>query len=322
MGTPTSAAAPSPRVPRPLVERRHHGVGRSGSTRTVALAAELGIALNMWAASPARLAAQVARSEVTGPARRRAGGMGPRRSGPSGPTWPAPVPPGRSSVASTPSTRSPPSHLGRVRRGPEGPGHRATFGDGVPTDQRLAALCLATINRPQGRGPPRGKDVIDLGFGNPDLPSPDIAVEKPPSRSTPKNHATRPRRASRSARGPSPPLRAQVRRRARPGHRGGHHHRCQGGLLAPHVGAARPGRHRPSVPSPSYPIHILRAALHRGGGPPGPTGRTRVRRLTGTVSPGDAFLEGSRVVSPHGRTPRRGALLPAQPTTACVDSSS
>src|ERR1700743_2925470 len=68
-----------------------------------------------------------------------------------------------------------------------------------------------------------GRDVIDLGFGNPDIPSPDVAVEKlreaalnprhPPTPTvTPQPRhraaATRRRRA----------LRERLRRRARPRH--------------------------------------------------------------------------------------------------------
>src|ERR1700684_4143987 len=42
----------------------------------------------------------------------------------------------------------------------------------------LPPYVFATIN--DRKAPPRraGRDVIDLGFGNPDLPSPAVAVEK------------------------------------------------------------------------------------------------------------------------------------------------
>src|SRR6202522_1556254 len=42
----------------------------------------------------------------------------------------------------------------------------------------LPPYVFATINELRDAGRKSGKDVIDLGFGNPDLPSPDVAVEK------------------------------------------------------------------------------------------------------------------------------------------------
>ena len=85
-----------------------------------------------------------------------------------------------------------------------------------------------------------GADVIDLGFGNPDLPSPDIAVEKLAEAA----HNTRNHRYS-ASRG-IPKLRQAIadyyQRRfgvdPRSRHRGDQHHRGQGGLLPPDVGAA------------------------------------------------------------------------------------
>jgi len=129
MGTPDERRRSLAACASALVERGITVWVGSGSTRTVALAAELGIALNMWAASPGEVAAQVARSEVTWAGPTPVPGMGPRRSGPSGPTWPAPVPPGRSSGGPHPSTRSPPSAPGPGEGGvPRAPGHRATLG--------------------------------------------------------------------------------------------------------------------------------------------------------------------------------------------------
>ena len=91
-----------------------------------------------------------------------------------------------------------------------------------------------------------GVDVIDLGFGNPDLPSPEIAVEKLSEAA----HNSRNHRYS-SSRG-IPKLREAVAdlylRRfgvtLDPEHRGHHHHRCQGGVQPPHVGAAAARRRR------------------------------------------------------------------------------
>src|SRR3984893_5602918 len=42
----------------------------------------------------------------------------------------------------------------------------------------LPPYVFATINELKGPARRDGRDVIDLGFGNPDLPSPDVAVEK------------------------------------------------------------------------------------------------------------------------------------------------
>src|ERR1700680_4908450 len=42
----------------------------------------------------------------------------------------------------------------------------------------LPPYVFATINELRDAGRHNGRDVIDMGFGNPDLPSPDVAVEK------------------------------------------------------------------------------------------------------------------------------------------------
>src|SRR5271165_4635641 len=42
----------------------------------------------------------------------------------------------------------------------------------------LPPYVFATINELRDAGRQNGRDVIDMGFGNPDLPSPDVAVEK------------------------------------------------------------------------------------------------------------------------------------------------
>jgi alanine-synthesizing transaminase len=81
-----------------------------------------------------------------------------------------------------------------------------------------------------------GEDVIDLGFGNPDLPSPQVAVDKLcEAVRNPRNHRYS---ASRGI----PKLRLAVsdlyRRRFGPGL---HDHRRQGGLLPPDVGPPRAG---------------------------------------------------------------------------------
>src|SRR3974377_501431 len=42
----------------------------------------------------------------------------------------------------------------------------------------LPPYVFATINDLKAAARHDGRDVIDLGFGNPDIPSPDVAVEK------------------------------------------------------------------------------------------------------------------------------------------------
>ena len=205
-------------------------------------------------------------------------GRGHRRGGPCRGlqrSWPRPGPPGPSAPGPTRSRwwpRRPRRSAaldgrpgsGRPRRCPERtvpgwPPAALTSADGVPPDQRPARRTSSppsTSCRPPARR--EGRDVIDLGFGNPDLPSPDVAVEKlaeagpqpaqPPLFGQPGHPEDPP--------GHLRPLPAQVRGRARPRHRGGHHHRRQGGPLPPDVGAGRARATPPSCPSPSYPIHI------------------------------------------------------------------
>ena len=107
----------------------------------------------------------------------------------------------------------------------------------------LPPYVFATINDLKAEARRAGRDVIDLGFGNPDLPSPDVAVEKlAEAVHNPRNHRYS---ASRGI----PKLRQAIadlylrklRGRARSGYRGGDDHRRQGGSLAPHVGAGRAG---------------------------------------------------------------------------------
>ena len=87
---------------------------------------------------------------------------------------------------------------------------------------------------------------IDLAFGNPDLPSPDVAVEKldrsgaQPAQPSVLDEQGHPEAAPRGRRS----VRAQVRRHARLRDRGVLDHRRQGRLLAPDARARRAGRHR------------------------------------------------------------------------------
>ena len=101
-----------------------------------------------------------------------------------------------------------------------------------------------------------GEDVIDLAFGNPDMPSPPVAVEKlAEAVRNPRNHRYStskgiPKLRARGRRS----VRAQVRRHARLRDRDLLHDRCEGRLLAPDADARRSGRHRaraePVVPDP------------------------------------------------------------------------
>ena len=88
--------------------------------------------------------------------------------------------------------------------------------------------------------------MIDLGFGNPDLASPPVAVEKlTEAAAKPRNHRYS---ASRGI----PKLRSAICDLYRdrfgveldPGDAGGRDHRRQGRARAPHVGARAAGRHR------------------------------------------------------------------------------
>src|SRR5215212_10644879 len=124
---------------------------------------------------------------------------------------------------------------------------------GVPPDHEPAAVCVHHHRRAEGAG----EDVIDLGFGNPDLPSPPTAVDKLcDAVRNPRNH-----RYS-SSRG-IPKLRQAV---------AGLYRRRFGVQLDPEtevlntIGAKEGFSHlmwvllQPGdaalVPSPSYPIHI------------------------------------------------------------------
>ena len=124
-----------------------------------------------------------------------------------------------------------------------------------------------------------GEDVIDLGFGNPDIPSPEIAVEKlGEAARNPRNHRYSASRGIPKLRQAIADLyRASSASSSTPRPRSSHHRR-QGGPVAPDVGAARPGRHR-LVPSPSYPIHIY-APLFAGA---------EVRQVR--LGPGEDFFE-------------------------------
>jgi alanine-synthesizing transaminase len=182
----------------------------------------------------------------------------------------------------------------------------------------LPPYVFAQINGLKADARAHGRDVIDFGFGNPDLPSPDVAVEKlAEAAHNPKNHRYS---ASRGI----PNLRLAIANRYKLlfdvdldpetdvvttiGAKEGFTH-LMWVLLGPGDSAI--------VPSPSYPIHLA------GPGFAGANVIT-VPILDPGVStndPGDDFFEGllaaweSAVVKPRVIV----VSFPHNPTSACVD---
>ncbi|HXR53445.1 MAG TPA: aminotransferase class I/II-fold pyridoxal phosphate-dependent enzyme [Acidimicrobiales bacterium] len=188
----------------------------------------------------------------------------------------------------------------------------------------LPPYVFATINDLKLEARRTGRDVIDLGFGNPDLPSPDVAVEKlAEAARNPKNH-----RYS-SSRG-IPKLRQAISNRylqkfgvevdpdlevvTTIGAKEGLSH-VMWVLVAPGDTAL--------VPSPSYPIHIyaplfagadvrqVRLDSPTGGHAPG----------LGPPNPGAAFFD-SLMETWESAWPKPRVIVlsfPHNPTTACVD---
>jgi alanine-synthesizing transaminase len=172
-----------------------------------------------------------------------------------------------------------------------------------------------------------GNDVIDLGFGNPDLPSPDVAVEKlAEAVHNPRNHRYS---ASRGI----PKLRQAV---------AALYQRNFGVELDPDrevvttIGAKEGLSHlmwvlvgpgdTALVPSPSYPIHIYAplfagADVHqvRLNGPR--SSGAEATDADGVVEPGQEFLD-SLVEAWESTWPKPKVIVlsfPHNPTTACVD---
>jgi alanine-synthesizing transaminase len=189
----------------------------------------------------------------------------------------------------------------------------------------LPPYVFATINELKLEARRAGKDVIDLGFGNPDLPSPDVAVEKlAEAAHNPRNH-----RYS-SSKG-IPKLRQAVAdlylRKfgveldadrevvTTIGAKEGLSH-----LMWVLVG---PGD-TAFVPSPSYPIHIY-APLFAGADIrqiplEGPKALVS-GEIPGAPGPGDAFFD-SLMETWESTWPKPRVIVisfPHNPTTACVD---
>lgn len=176
---------------------------------------------------------------------------------------------------------------------------------------RLPPYVFAAVDQLKLEARRRGEDVIDLGFGNPDIPSPPAAVEKlREAAMNPRNH-----RYS-SSRG-IPNLRRAVADR---------YQRRFGVTLDPEsevittIGAKEGLAHlmwvlvHPGdvalVPEPSYPIHLYAASM----------AGAEATRIQMTGDPGQFLDRLQRTVTRTWPTPR--VLLvsfPHNPTTTCVD---
>jgi alanine-synthesizing transaminase len=182
----------------------------------------------------------------------------------------------------------------------------------------LPPYVFAQINGLKADARAHGRDVIDFGFGNPDLPSPDVAVEKlAEAAHNPKNHRYS---ASRGI----PNLRLAIANRYKLlfdvdldpesevvttiGAKEGFTH-LMWVMLGPGDSAI--------VPSPSYPIHLA------GPGFAGATVIT-VPMLDPGMSandPGDDFFEGLLGAWERAEVKPRVIVVsfPHNPTSACVD---
>src|SRR5579871_1276440 len=182
----------------------------------------------------------------------------------------------------------------------------------------LPPYVFGIINQLRDEARHAGRDVIDLGFGNPDIPSPDVAVEKLAEAA----HNTRNHRYS-ASRG-IPKLRKAIADRylakfgvsldperevvTTIGAKEGLSH-LMWVLLGPGDTAL--------VPTPSYPIHIY-APLFAGA-------EVRMVRLDGlggdASNAGDSFFA-NLVETWESSWPKPRVVIlsfPHNPTTACVD---
>jgi alanine-synthesizing transaminase len=182
----------------------------------------------------------------------------------------------------------------------------------------LPPYVFAQINGLKADARAHGRDVIDFGFGNPDLPSPDVAVEKlAEAARNPKNHRYS---ASRGI----PNLRLAIATRYKElfdvdldpdtdvvtsiGAKEGFTH-LMWVLLGPGDSAI--------VPSPSYPIHLA------GPGFAGAQVITVPMLDPGasTNAPGEDFFAGLLEAWEHASPKPRVIVVsfPHNPTSACVD---
>lgn len=182
----------------------------------------------------------------------------------------------------------------------------------------LPPYVFAEINALKSEARASGRDVVDFGFGNPDLPSPDLAVEKlAEAAHHPKNHRYS---ASRGI----PNLRLAIAHRYRTlfdveldpesevvttiGAKEGFTH-LMWVLLGPGDSAI--------VPSPSYPIHLA------GPGFAGASVITVAMTDPGasTRDPGEDFFDGLLEAWTRATVKPRVIVVsfPHNPTSACVD---
>ncbi|MGC2176587.1 MAG: aminotransferase class I/II-fold pyridoxal phosphate-dependent enzyme [Acidimicrobiales bacterium] len=182
----------------------------------------------------------------------------------------------------------------------------------------LPPYVFAQINGLKADARAHGRDVIDFGFGNPDLPSPDVAVEKlAEAAHNPKNHRYS---ASRGI----PNLRLAIANRYKLlfdvdldpesevvttiGAKEGFTH-LMWVMLGPGDSAI--------VPSPSYPIHLA------GPGFAGASVITVPMHDPGMSEnePGDDFFEGLLSAWERAEVKPRVIVVsfPHNPTSACVD---
>jgi alanine-synthesizing transaminase len=181
----------------------------------------------------------------------------------------------------------------------------------------LPPYVFATINSLKAEARANGRDVVDFGFGNPDLPSPEVAVEKlAEAAHNPKNHRYS---ASRGI----PNLRLAIAQRYKTlfdvdldpdtevvttiGAKEGLTH-LMWVLLAPGDSAI--------VPTPSYPIHLA------GPGFAGAQVITVAMADPATTSdPGHDFFVGLLEAWDNATVKPRVIIcsFPHNPTSACVD---
>ena len=185
----------------------------------------------------------------------------------------------------------------------------------------LPPYVFAAIDGLKAAARKEGRDVIDMGFGNPDLPSPQVAVDKlAEAAQNPRNHRYSSSKGIPKLRSAAADLYLrkfgvevdpETEVVATIGAKEGLSH-LMWVLLGPDDSAI--------VPSPSYPIHIY-APLFAGA-------RVNQVRMVdpaaaeaNDISPGDAFFDGL-VEAWENAWPKPRVIIasfPHNPTTACVD---